>query len=340
MLEQNPTTPQHPRTTGTTIPLEQIEAARRRGTGYVLRTPLIRLNVADAPAEIYLKLETLQPVGSFKLRGALNALAARDPATLGGGVWTASAGNMGYALAWICQRRDIPCAVVVPQEAPAAKLQAIATQGAQIYPVPFQTYQEIQTRRSLIDPHLQQQLREMTLIHPFADEQVMAGNGVIGLEILEDLPEVDAVLAPYGGGGLSCGIASALQALRPQARVYACEVDTAAPLKPSLAARQPVRVSYRASFVSGMGAPFVFPEMWPRISQLLAGSLVVSLAQVAGAIRALARANHVIAEGAGAVSVAAALAGLAGQGKIVCVVSGGNIDLPVLSQILNNEMPV
>lgn len=319
------------------IPLEQIEAARRNGEGYVLHTPLIRLNVANTPAEIHLKLENLQPVGSFKLRGAINALAAQDPATLAGGVWTASAGNMGYALAWICQRKSIPCAVVVPQDAPAAKLHAIAAQGAQIHPVPFQTYQAIQTRRSPISPQLQKQLSGMTLIHPFADEQVMAGNGVIGLEILEDMPEVEVVLAPYGGGGLSCGIASAIKALRPQARVYACEVDTAAPLAPSLAAGQPVEVSYHASFVSGIGAPFVFPEMWPRVNRLLTGSLVVSLAQVAEAIRILASANHVVAEGAGAVSVAAALAGLAEQGKVVCVVSGGNINLPMLGQILQEE---
>jgi threonine dehydratase len=337
MLEQTRTSRQHLNTPDEAIPIEHIYAAYQRSAVHILRTPLIRLNVTGASAEIYLKLETLQPVGSFKLRGAASALTAHDPARLKTGVWTASAGNMGYALAWLARRLAIPCAVVVPHEAPAAKIQAILAQGAQIHPLPFPVYQEIQSRRSLDGTGLQPHLGDRILIHPFADDQVMAGNGVIGLEILEDLPDVQAVLVPYGGGGLSCGIASALHALRPQARVYACEVDTAAPLAASLAAGRPVEVSYTPSFVSGMGAPFVFPEMWPRASRLLAGSQVVSLEQVAGAIRALASGNHVVAEGAGAVPVAAALAGMAGQGKIVCIVSGGNIDLPVLARILQEE---
>jgi threonine dehydratase len=321
------------------IPIQHIYTARQRSEALVLRTPLVRLNVADTAAEIYLKLETLQPVGSFKLRGAASAITAHNPEMLAQGVWTASAGNMGYALAWLARRSAIPCAVVVPDDAPAAKWGAIKSQGAQIHPVPFDVYQEIQSRRSLADPGLNRILGKMTLVHPFADEQVMAGNGVIGLEILEDLPDVDAVLVPYGGGGLSCGIASALRALRPQTRIYACEVHTAAPLAASLEAGRPVEVSYTPSFVSGMGAPFVFPEIWPLASQLLDGSLVVTLDQVAEAMRALAGRNHVVAEGAGAVSVAAALGGLAGSGKIVCIVSGGNIDLPVLAEILQGKPP-
>jgi threonine dehydratase len=319
------------------IPLELIYAARRRIEAHVLRAPLVRLTAAGVDREIYLKLECLQPVGSFKLRGAASALTAQDPARLAQGVWTASAGNMGYALAWFAGRHGIPCAVVIPQDAPAAKIQAILDQGAQVHPVPFDVYQGIQSRRSLAGSELDYILDAMTLIHPFADDLVMAGNGVIGLEILEDLPDVDTVLVPFGGGGLSCGVASAMLALRPQVRVYACEVETAAPLAASLAAGRPVQVRYTPSFVSGMGAPFVFAEMWPRASRLLAGSLVVSLEQVGGAIRALASGNHVVAEGAGAVSVAVALAGMAGQGKIVCIVSGGNIDLPVLGRILKQE---
>lgn len=340
MLEQTRKPFQSLKMPGALIPIEHIYAAHQRSEALVLRTPLVRLNLEDAPAEIYLKLETLQPVGSFKLRGAASAITAHDPEYLAHGVWTASAGNMGYALAWLARRSAIPCAVVVPEDAPAAKQQAIAAQGAQILPVPFHVYQEIQSRRNLAGLDLNQDLSKMTLVHPFADEQVMAGNGVIGLEILEDLPDVAAVLVPYGGGGLSCGIASALRALRPQARVYACEVHTAAPLAASLAAGHPVEVSYTPSFVSGMGAPFVFPEMWPRASQLLDGSLVVDLGQVAEAIRTLVGCNHLVAEGAGAVPVTAALAGLAGDGKIVCVVSGGNIDLPILAQILHGELPV
>jgi threonine dehydratase len=320
------------------IPLERIFAARQRTAEITLHTPLVRLNLDDAPAEIYLKLETLQPVGSFKLRGAASAMTALDDSTLKAGVWTASAGNMGYAVAWCARRLGAPCAVVAPEDAPAAKLQAIAAQGATIHLVPFAAYQEIQRRCSpngLVEPMLEAKLTAMTLIHPFADEQVMAGNAVIGLEILEDLPQVEAVIAPYGGGGLSCGIASALRALRPQIRIYACEVETAAPLAASLAASQPVEIAYAPSFVSGMGAPFVFPQMWPLASHLLDDSLVVSLAAVRRAIRLLALHNHVIAEGAGAVSVAAAMNGMVGAGKIICIVSGGNMDASLLVNILS-----
>jgi threonine dehydratase len=176
-------------------------------------------------------------------------------------------------------------------------------------------------------------------VHPFSDVDVMAGNGTIGLEILEDLPDVDVVLVPYGGGGLVCGIASTFRALAPHVKVFACEVETAAPLAPSLAAGEPVRVEYRASFVDGIGAPVVFPEMLALAEELLAGSLVVSVEQAAHAVRVLAERNHVIAEGAGAVPVAAALAGRAGPGKVVCVVSGGNIDSAKFARILQGETP-
>ncbi len=321
------------------IPIEEISAARQQIQAFVKPSLLTRLDIHGAPSEVYLKLENLHPVGSFKLRGVVNALSAARPETLDNGIWTASAGNMGYALAWVARRRNIACAVIVPENAPASKLAAIARQGAQIEKVPFHVYQEIQRRHTwsgLLDCPPDSPLNGL-LIHPFADPAVMAGNGTIGLEILEDLPEVDAVLVPYGGGGLSCGIASAIKALKPDVRVLACEVETAAPLAASLAASMPVQVSYIASFVSGMGAPSVFPEMWPLAQQLLDGSLVVTLDQVRTAIRWLATNSHIIVEGAGAVPVAAALDGLAGRGKIACIVSGGNIDLQLLVSILQEE---
>ncbi len=313
------------------VSLDEIRAARGRIAGAVVRTPLVRLNVEDAPAAIFLKLENLQPIGSFKLRGAGNAMQLAGARQLQKGVWTASAGNMAQGVAWYAARLGVSCTVVVPENAPAVKLAALDRLGARIVEVPFARYQEIQCTHS-------HEGMDGLLIHPFADPAVMAGNGTIGLEILEDLPDVDAVLIPYGGGGLSCGIASAIRALKPGARVYACEVETAAPLAASLKAGEPVTVEYSHSFVSGIGAPFVFPEMWPLASRLLDGSLVVTLARVAGAIRLLAERNHVIAEGAGAVPVAAALAGKAG-GKIACVVSGGNLDSGTLIQILRGTVP-
>ena len=302
------------------IPIEEIRAARERIAGFVHRTPLLRLDGDDAPAEIYLKLENLQPVGSFKLRGASNAMLAMPRERLDRGVWTASAGNMAQGVAWQARRLGLRCTVVAPDHAPEAKL------------APFQQWFEI-LRAHTFDGMSGQ------FIHPVSDPAVMAGNGTIALEILEDLPGVDALVVPYGGGGLSCGIASAIRALAPRVRVYACEVETAAPLAASLAAGAPTPIDYRASFVDGIGGPFVLPDMWPLASRLLDGSLVVSLAEVADAIRLLAMRQRVIAEGAGAAPVAAALAGKAGRGKVACIVSGGNVDPAKLAKILAGGMP-
>ena len=314
------------------IPLSEIYAARDRLTSAVTRTPLVRLNVDDAPAEIYLKLENLQAIGSFKLRGAGNAmlLAGRD--RLARGVFTASAGNMAQGVAWYARRMGVACSVVVPDHAPETKLAAIRRLGASIVKVSFAEWMQVLKTRHYdgLDGYF---------VHPVSDPAVMAGNGTIGLEILEDLPDVDVVLIPFGGGGLSSGIASALRALRPAARIFACEVETAAPLAAALAAGAPREITYTPSFVDGIGAPFVLPEMWPLVSQLLDGSLVMTLADVAAAIRLLAERNRIIAEGAGATPVAAALAGQAGSGKVVCVVSGGNIDLAKLRSILAGELP-
>jgi len=314
------------------IPLEAIRAARGRIAGAVIRTPLIRLNVDDAPAEIYLKLENLQPIGSFKLRGAGNAIASASTEQLADGVWTASAGNMAQGVAWHARQKGLPCTAVVPDHAPDAKLAAITRLGGQIVKVPFDTWWQI------IVTHAFEGMNGF-FVHPVSDPAVMAGNGTIGLEILEDLPEVDAVVIPFGGGGLSAGIASAIRAIKPDTKLYACEVETAAPLAPSLAAGAPQTVSYTATFVDGIGSGGLLPDMWPLVSRLLDGSLAVALAEIAAAIKLLVERNRVVAEGAGATPVAAALSGQAGAGKIVCVVSGGNIDSFKLAKILKGELP-
>jgi threonine dehydratase len=300
--------------------LDEIEAARVRIRGSAVRTPLVRLNVLDAPAEIHLKLENLQPIGSFKIRGAANAMARLAPEELSRGVLTASAGNMAQGVAWCARRLGIPCTVVAPATAPATKIAAIERLGGRVIAVPFETWWEtFETRRF---PGV-----EGRFIHAFDDPEVMAGNGTIGLEILEDLPEVDAIVIPWGGGGLACGIAAAIRARRPECRLYAAEVETAAPLAPSLVAGEPQVVDYRPSFVDGIGGKSVFPRMLERAQRLLDGALVAALEEVAAAVGVLAERNRVVAEGAGACPVAAALSGKAGAGKIVCVVSGGNIDL-------------
>lgn len=319
-----------PHNTLSHIPLEDIRAARTRIADSAIRTPLIRLNVTDVPTDIYLKLENLQPIGSFKLRGAGNAIGLASKEQLAQGVYTASAGNMAQGVAWNARRLGIPCTVVVPDHAPETKLAAITRLGGRIIKVPFDEWWQV-----IVTHHFEG--LEGLFVHPVSDPAVMAGNGTIGLEILEDLPDVDAIIIPYGGGGLSCGIASAVRALKPQTKIYACEVETSAAFAAALLAGKQVTIDYKPSFVDGIGSSAVLADMWPMAQRLLDGSLVMSLAETAAAVRLLAERNRVIAEGAGAAPVAAAMAGKAGQGKVVCVVSGGNIDLAKLGKIFQGE---
>ncbi len=311
------------------ISLADIEGARSHIAGTAIRTPLVRLNVLDAPAEIYLKLENLQPIGSFKIRGATNAMSHIPPEQLRRGVLTASAGNMAQGVAWTARKLGIACTVIVPETAPDTKLRAVERLGGKIVKVPFERWW--QTFQDRVYPGV-----EGTFIHAFDDPHVMAGNGTIGLEILEDLPDVDAVIIPWGGGGLTCGIASALRARKPGCRIFAAEVATAAPLAPSLQAGAPQTIEYHPSFVDGIGGKSVFPQMFERARSLIDGALVAKLEDVSAAVRLLAERNRVVAEGAGACPVACALAGGAGKGRIVCVVSGGNIDAKKMSAILND----
>ncbi len=312
------------------VPLGDIEAARRRIEGSVVRTPLVRLNVDEASAEIYLKLENLQPIGSFKIRGATNVIAQADDSELSQGVYTASAGNMAQGVGWTARELGIPFSVVVPDHAPATKLAAVERLGGTIIKVSFEEWWQVVVDHDF--PPL-----SGFFVHPVSDPAVIAGNATIGLEIVEDLPDLDAVVVPFGGGGLSSGIASALRALRPEVPVYAAEVETAAPLAAAFEAGEPIQVEYKASFVDGIGSSSVLDEMWPLVSQLLNGSLVVGLEAVEQAVFLLAERNRIVAEGAGAASVAAAIEGGAGTGKIVCVVSGGNIDVNELRRILGRH---
>ncbi len=311
--------------------LAEIRAAKNMIVGAAIRTPLVRLNVREAPAEIYLKLENLQPIGSFKIRGAANAMGHLTPETLARGVLTASAGNMAQGVAWRARELGIPCTVIAPETAPDTKITAIERLGGRVIKVPFEEWWRAFETRSF--PGV-----EATFIHAFDDLNVMAGNGTIALEIMEDLPEVDAIVIPWGGGGLTCGIAAAMRALNPTCRIYAAEVATAAPLAASLAAGAPRQVDYQPSFVDGIGAKVVFPQMLERAQQLIDGSLVAELDEVKSALRLMAERNRVIAEGAGACALACALAGKAGGGRVVCIVSGGNIDFEKLAEILTEEV--
>jgi threonine dehydratase len=310
------------------IPLSAIEEARRVIAGKAIRTPLVRLNLLDAAAEIYLKLENLQPIGSFKIRGAANAIARLSPERLERGVVTASAGNMAQGVAWCARELGVPCTVIAPSSAPDAKVSAIERLGGRVIKVSFDEWWRAFQERGF--PGV-----EGTFIHAFDDPLVMAGNGTMGLEILEDLPDVDAVVIPWGGGGLTCGIASALRQLRPSCKIFTAEVSTAAPLAASLAAGVPTEIEYQPSWVDGIGAKAVFPQMFERARTLIDGALVADLDSIAVSLCLLITQNHIVAEGAGACPVACTLSGAAGTGKIVCIISGGNINLSKLTQLLS-----
>jgi threonine dehydratase len=309
--------------------LAEIEAARARIQGAALRTPLVRLDV-PGPAEIYLKLENLQPIGSFKIRGAANAMARLSGEALARGVLTASAGNMAQGVAFCARRLNVPCTVIAPDHAPATKVAAVERLGGRVIKVPFERWwQTFEERRY---PGV-----DGTFIHAFDDLDVMAGNGTIALEILEDLDSVDAIVTPWGGGGLACGIGAAIRVLKPGCAIYAAEVATAAPLTAAWAAGAPQVVAYQPSFVDGIGSKTVFASMLERARLVLADVVVASLEEVAGAVRLLAEHNRIVAEGAGACAVACAVSGKVGTGRIVCIVSGGNIDLDRFCSLLGDD---
>ena len=311
---------------------EDVAAARDNIRGFAVRTPLLKLS-ADLPgANIYLKLENLQPLGSFKIRPALNVLKTMDSERLRRGVLTASAGNFGQGLVFAARQLGVPATVVVPDGAATTKAKALAELGAKVIRLPFDEWWAVLTTRSFAG-------EDGLFIHPVAESAVIAGNATIGAEIIEDQPDCDAVVVPFGGGGLACGIGSVMRRLKPGVRMIVAESEAAQPAAAALANGRPVPVHHIQSFVDGMGSTTVLEEMWPLIREMVDQATCASFAQIADAIRLLAGRHHVIAEAAGAASVAAAMAGHAGKGNIVCVVSGGNIDAPKLGAILNGQNP-
>jgi threonine dehydratase len=307
--------------------LEDVRRARTRVADALLPLPLVPLRLDDAPAHIYLKLENLQAVGSYKLRGAGNVILDTEPDSLRRGIATASVGNLGQAVAWYARRLGFPCTIAVPEYAPRVKLKALDRYGCEVRRLPDAQWWEIM--RTGIFPGY-----EGLFVHPVFDQRIMSGDGTMGLEILEALPDVEAIVVPFGGGAMACGTGAAARALEPRVRIYACEVETGAPLRAALDHDGPVEVKHTQSFVDGIGSSEVFPQIWPLLQSVVTDSIVVTLRQVEAAIRHLAHRHHVIAEGAGAASLAAALTGAAGSGKVVCIISGGNIDPEVLARIL------
>ena len=313
------------------IGLAEIRAARQRIAGTIVRTPLLRLELGPGFPDIRLKLENLQPINAYKLRGAANALAMLSAAERARGVWTISAGNAGQGVAYAARQAGVPCTVVTMETAPASKLERMRALGAKLVLVPFAVAWQAMEARDY--PGV-----EGTFVHPFDDHNFIAGHGTMGLEILEDAPDTAAVIAGIGGGGLITGVASALKALKPEITVWGAEPETAAPAARSFAAGSAQTFpEWQASFVDGAGGKSVFPRMWERMQPLVDGCIVVTLAQTKQAMRLMAEKARVISEGAGALPLAAALTGKAGQGPIVAIVSGGNIDLKKFCEIMESS---
>jgi threonine dehydratase len=312
------------------IALADIRAARERIAKTIVRTPLVRLELPAGQPDIRLKLENLQPINAYKLRGAANAVAALPDAERRKGVWTISAGNAGQGVAYAARAAGVPCTVVAIETAPQAKLDRMRALGAKLILVDYTTAWKSLDDRAYPGA-------EGTFIHPFDDDHFIAGHATMGLEILEDAPDTVAVIAAIGGGGLITGVASAVKALKPDVKVYGAEPETAAPMTRSLAAGKPETFpEWKASFVDGAGGQSVFPRMWERMKPLVDGTIVVTLDQTKAAMRMLAEKSRVIAEGAGCLPLAAALTGKAGRGPIVAVVSGGNIDLAKFAELVGS----
>jgi threonine dehydratase len=309
----------------------KIHAAASLLAPHIIRTPLLRLNTPDSTREIYLKLENLQPIGAYKVRSIGNVMLSARANALRKGVYTASSGNAGLGLAWMAQKLGIQATVYAPESSPAAKLDAIRQFGAQVHLMGAdQWWQVIQNRGHATDPGM--------YVDAVRDAAALAGNGTIGLEIAEQLPDVANIIVPFGGGGVACGISAAIRAVKPGTRIIVAESDAATPATAAFKVGRPVTVNMKPSFISGAGAPSVLEEMWPLVRELIDDTRVVPVAEVAAAIRYVCKYNHVIAEGAGAIPVAAALADRTLSGKIVCVVTGGNIDTEIIAKILLQQL--
>ena len=310
------------------VTLTEIREARARIAKFIVRTPLLHLDLGPGYPDIRLKLENLQPTNSYKLRGAVNAVAMLSDADRQRGVWTISAGNAGQGVAYAARQAGVPCKVVVIETAPASKIERMRALGAELIPVSYATAWKALGDREF--PGM-----DGTFVHPFDDHNFIAGHGTMGLEILEDAPDTTAVIAAIGGGGLITGVASAIKALKPAIKVWGAEPETAAPAALSFSAGSAqIFKDWEASFVDGAGGQSLFPRMWERMKPVVDGCIVVTLQQTKDAMRLMAEKARIIAEGAGSLSLAAALTGKAGQGPIVAIVSGGNIDLPKFCDLI------
>jgi len=310
------------------IRLSEIQEARKRIAQTIVRTPLIRLDLGPDFPDIRLKLENLQPINAYKLRGAANAVALLPDSQRKRGVWTISAGNAGQGVAYAARQAGVPCAVVVVETAPKSKLERMKALGAKLIPVPYDVAWQALEQRSFPGA-------EGTFVHPFDDDNFIAGHGTMGLEILEDAPDAATVIASIGGGGLITGVGSAIKALKPETKVFGVEPETAAPAALSFEKGSPQAfTNWKASFVDGAGGQSMFPRMWERMKPVVDGYIVVSLDETKNAMRLLAEKARIIAEGAGALPVAAAVTGRAGKGPIVAIVSGGNIDLNKFCELI------
>ena len=310
------------------IQLDEIREARERIARTIVRTPLVRLELGPDFPDIRLKLENLQPINAYKLRGATNAVAMLSDSKRKRGVWTISAGNAGQGVAYAARQAGVPCTVVVIETAPESKIARMRALGAKLIPVPYEAAWKALDERAF--PGV-----DGTFVHPFDDHNFIAGHGTMGLEILDDAPDTKAIIASIGGGGLITGVASAIKSIKPEVKIFGAEPETAAPAALSFERNSPqVFKNWKASFVDGAGGQSVFPRMWERMKPLVDGYIVVTLEETKNAMRIMAEKARIISEGAGALPLAAALTGKAGKGPVVAIVSGGNIDLKKFFELI------
>jgi len=311
------------------IKLDAIREARERIAQTIVRTPLVRLELGPDFPDVRLKLENLQPINAYKLRGAANAVALLPEQDRKRGVWTISAGNAGQGVAYAAREAGVPCTVVAIETAPESKLARMRALGARLVLVSYDVAWKALDDRAF--PGV-----DGTFVHPFDDDNFIAGHGSMGLEILEDAPDTKAIIASIGGGGLITGVASAIKAINPGIKIFGAEPETAAPAALSFEKNSPqVFKNWKASFVDGAGGQSMFPRMWDRMKPLVDDYIVVTLEETKKAMRIMAEKARIISEGAGALPLAAALTGKAGKGPIVAIVSGGNIDMKKFFELIS-----
>lgn len=311
--------------------LASIEQAAQRLAGIITHTPLIPLVDGPAEADIFLKPEVLQPIGSFKVRGVGNWSLALSPEDASRGLTTVSAGNTAIAVGYMARRLGVPSRSLVPTSLHRGKREKIESYGTELVEM---------SMTELMIYMFEERWRDepYSYLNPWGEPSMIAGHGTIGLEVVEDLPDIDSIFVPVGGGALISGVASALRALKPSVRVYGVQAAVNSALAAAFDAGEPRWIDWHDTIVEGASTPVITHNMYPMLRDLIDDVVLVTEEDVESAMRRLALNNKLVTEGAGAAGVAAALkVPLDDRGVSVCVVSGGSVEPGVLTRVLETN---